>query len=430
MTKRIGVDLILWALICSNIFFCGHEFELKSALCVAAVVLLTELTQLTPFLYSCIALVLIVLYDPPPSGPLIHLLAAVIFLAWLSPLLRKLPSLLREPLVLFLIFFIGCPALLHFFPNRGLAAALIFLSAVWWNFVFLINDERFAPASVLERIGFLVPFPMLLVWGGIKGHALFLGPRSFMMARKPDSPRVSRPAILRFLALNSLAAGACFLLAILFPEVFKDNPGIAFFSGKLGLGKYLLNGLFHYLAEYAMVFVMINTGVALLLLGGLDYHAANSKNTLKSRNILDFYGNFHHYPKEIYFQLFYFPTLLRLKRIKAVPVRAAISAFIAVGVGSTLYDLDGQYTDIMFSGLFNVLWRSPGHLINACLIAGAVTTSLFRWGRPDSRPRPALPQPVMIGLICLFWILTLFIEGWPERMPLPDIISVYLHSKF
>ncbi|MCB9025804.1 MAG: hypothetical protein H6625_05770 [Bdellovibrionaceae bacterium] len=148
---------------------------------------------------------------------------------------------------------------------------------------------------------------------------------------------------------------------------------------------------------YRLVFLSnkINALIGVAMLFGLPLEL-NTKNVFKSRSLLDFFGKFNFYYKEVLLNYFYYPIFFRLKMLSP-GIRVVVSAFLTIGLAN--YWIHFIWNTFYSRGQspFGYLIYSINYLIYALLLAFILSFELFisLKGRRVSYP-PIIAFPICI----------------------------------
>lgn len=441
--KKYSTPLFLSGLAILQCYLLGNHSIIRLVFLVLFFVGVSFRNGLTPAWSSVFSILFILLYydsvqkelvfsdalnrDAPFFIVFLILLSIVGLVASLS-FVAKWESVLIQPLTILISFYVVAPWVLRMLSVPFLIKTWFFLSYFIWYFVFLVRDRSVLPGKLLQRIGFLVPFSQLIATGGAQAP-LLLGPLTYFAYKRKGGASESSPSLIKFLSLNAV-------LLLVGTQISRFNPllqegafSAGFFSGIISFKQYLIWGGASFIASYFKIIGTMNLCVGFYRIGGIQYPAAMRLQVVKSKDFIDFFSNFLFYIKEIYFQLFFLPVFLGLRKISFLPLRMMLSTATAVFVGGILFHASlpvvGREAFIE-KGFFSLLVTVPALWINPLLISLALMHS--QWRRLNFKPsssQHSIPQPIRFSLFLLFFLVTFFIESWPPGLTLSQLIFRY-----
>jgi hypothetical protein len=128
-----------------------------------------------------------------------------------------------------------------------------------------------------------------------------------------------------------------------------------------------------------------------VVIGGLrlcGYHVfRNTYKPLLAESVIDFWGRFHYYFKELMLDLFFYPCYLR--HFRAWPRLRLLAAVFAAAFLGNMYLHVLAYPDLLAGGLGGALWSLRSRLVYCLLLSVGIAVSMGRQRRIRAGPQPS-----------------------------------------
>ena len=131
----------------------------------------------------------------------------------------------------------------------------------------------------------------------------------------------------------------------------------------------------------------------------------NTYKPLLSESIIEFWGRFNYYFKELMVEFFFYPILLKTSRLNT-HLRMFLAVFAAAFVGNMYYHVVDGTAVMIATGDLRVVWEIWGpRLVYCLLLTLGIWISMLRQqkARGDSSRRPGLLRLRSIAGVCVFY---------------------------
>lgn len=338
-------------------------------------------------------------------------------------------GLARRPLASLLALFAGLLLLCEYAPAPvGVQLWLWALASQLSGYIFflaLIAGEQRSPA---QRVPFWRQMVALHPAWGSTGTPFTTAPRKLERLAAPDAEALFTRQVRAFKLL--IWANLLWLLHLVFQRVVHGALGVPTIhdaiAGSLALSwpmrwGVLVADFFEAILRLAIFGHGIVAGARLL---GFDL-PRNTYRPLESRNLMEFWGRYYYYFKELLLNLFYFPTFL--KCFRAHPrLRMAFATFMAAGVGNLLFHFLREIDAVIDLGLVKAILGLQTYAFYCVLLsAGIVASQLKARGRtPAALTR--FGRVRAFGGVMLFFCLLQVFDDTSRTVPLSAHVQFFL----
>ena len=290
-------------------------------------------------------------------------------------------------------------------------------------FLALIAGEQRSPA---QRVPFWRQFVALHPAWGSTGTPFTPAPRKLERLAAPDAEALFARQVRGFRLL--VWANLLWLAHLTFQRVVHGAWGVPTIHDAI-VGSQALSWPMRWGVLVADFFeailrlsIMGHGVVAGARLLGFDL-PRNTYRPLEARSIMEFWGRYYYYFKEMLLNLFYFPAFLTCFR--AHPrLRMAFATFMAAGVGNLLFHFLREIDAVIELGLVRaILGLQTYAFYCAALSAGVIASQL----RARKRPTPAttLSRLRAFGGVLLFFCLLQVFDDTSRTVPLSTHLAFF-----
>ena len=151
----------------------------------------------------------------------------------------------------------------------------------------------------------------------------------------------------------------------------------------------------------------------------------NTYRPLEARNLIEFWGRYYYYFKELLLNLFYFPTFLTCFR--AHPrLRIAFATFTAAGVGNLLFHFLRELDAVIELGLVKSILGLQTYALYCVLLSAGIIASQLR-ARGRAPVAPTLSGRIRgFGGVMLFFCLLQVFDDTSRTVPLSSHVAFFL----
>lgn len=151
----------------------------------------------------------------------------------------------------------------------------------------------------------------------------------------------------------------------------------------------------------------------------------NTYKPLLSQTLIDFWGRYYYYFKELLVEFFFYPTYLKYRKLHP-RLRLTLAVFAAAFVGNSYYHLLAARYPLLEGRLLDSLGFLKPRMVYCFLLAAGISLSMIRQrerrGRVVDGAGPAV-QLRRLRVIFGVWTFYAIIHVWNERSPGASILD-------